>query len=92
MKANMPFRTQPIRNMKTGKEDTRKRTPRLANVKSYNLDGLVRFALDNNYIEGAKYKLAKGIVKGVIEAQRTRHRRRHNRNPPLPRRHIGYLW
>ena len=70
MKANMPFRTQPIRNMKTGKEDTRKRTPRLANVKSYNLDGLVRFALDNNYIEGAKYELAKGIVKGVIEAQR----------------------
>ena len=70
MKANMPFKTQPIRNMKTGMEDTKKRTPRLVNVKSYNLDALVEFALDNNYIEGAKYELAKGIVKGVIEAQR----------------------
>ena len=27
MKANMPFKTQPIRNMKTGMEDTKKRTP-----------------------------------------------------------------
>ena len=34
MKANMPFKTQPIRNMKTGMEDTKKRTPRLVNVKS----------------------------------------------------------
>jgi hypothetical protein len=66
----MPFKTQPIRNMKTGKEDTEKRTPRLANVKCYNLDALVEFSLDNNYIEGAKYELAKGIVKGVIEAER----------------------
>ena len=57
MKANMPFKTQPIRNMKTGMEDTKKRTPRLVNVKSYNLDALVEFALDNNYIEGAKYEL-----------------------------------
>ena len=72
MKANMPFKTQPIRNMKTGKEDTKKRTPRLVNVKSYNLDALGEFALDNNYIEGAKHELAKGIVKGVIEAQRAR--------------------
>ena len=70
MKANMPFKTQPIRNMKTEMEDTKKRTPRLVNVKSYNLDALVEFALDNNYIEGAKHELAKGIVKGVIEAQR----------------------
>ena len=70
MKADMQFKTQPIRNLKTGLEDTRKRTPRLANVKCYNLDALVEFALDNNYIEGAKYELAKGIVKGVIEAQR----------------------
>ena len=70
MKANMPFKTQPIRNMKTGMEDTKKRTPRLVNVKSYNLDALVEFALDNNYIEGAKHELAKGIVKGVIEAKR----------------------
>ena len=46
MKANMPFKTQPIRNMKTGMEDTKKRTPRLVNVKSYNLDALVEFALD----------------------------------------------
>ena len=69
MKANMPFKTQPIRNMKTGMEDTKKRTPRLVNVKSYNLDALVEFALDNNYIEGAKYELAKGIVKGIAEAQ-----------------------
>ena len=56
MKANMPFKTQPIRNMKTGREDTKKRTPRLMNVKSYNLDALVEFALDNNYIEGDKYE------------------------------------
>ena len=58
MKANMPFKTQPIRNMKTGMEDTKKRTPRLVNVKNYNLDALVEFALDNNYIEGDKYELA----------------------------------
>ena len=70
MKADMQFKTQSIRNLKTGLEDTKKRTPRLANVKCYNLDALVEFALDNNYIEGAKYELAKGIVKGVIEAQR----------------------
>ena len=70
MKANMQFKTQAFRNQKTGKEDTEKRTPRLVNVKSYNLSALVEFALDNNYIEGAKYELAKGIVKGVIEAQR----------------------
>ena len=66
----MQFKTQAIRSMKTGKEDTRKRRARLTNIKHYNLDGLVRFALDNNYIEGAKYELSKGIVKGVIEAQR----------------------
>ena len=70
MKAIMPFKTQAIRNIKTGLEDTRISRPRLVNVKSYNLDGLVKFALGNNYIEGAKYELAKGIVKGVIEAQR----------------------
>lgn len=70
MKADMQFKTQPIRNLKTGLVDTRKRKARLANVKSYNLDALVEFSLDNNYIEGAKYELAKGIVKGVIEAER----------------------
>ena len=70
MKANMQFKTQAIRNLKTGLEDTQKRTPRLANVKCYNLDSLVEFSLDNNYIKGAKYELAKGIVKGVIEAER----------------------
>ena len=67
MKANMPFKTQPIRNMKTGMEDTKKRTPRLVNVKSYNLDALVEFALDNNYIEGAKYELAKRIAEAQTE-------------------------
>ena len=67
MKANMPFKTQPIRNMKTGMEDTKKRTPRLVNATSYNLDALVEFALDNNYIEGATYELVKGIVKGIVK-------------------------
>ena len=70
MKADMQFKTQPIRDLKTGLVDTKKRKARLANVKSYNLDALVEFSLDNNYIEGAKYELAKGIVKGVIEAER----------------------
>ena len=40
------------------------------NLRIYNVDELVKFALDNNYIEGAKYELAKGIVKGAIEAER----------------------
>ena len=41
MIADMQFKTQPIRNLKTGLVDTRKRKARLANVKSYNLDALV---------------------------------------------------
>ena len=40
MKADMQFKTQPIRDLKTGLVDTKKRKARLANVKSYNLDAL----------------------------------------------------
>ena len=47
-----------------------RRRPYIVNLRIYNIDELVRFALDNNYIEGAKYELAKGIVKGAIEAER----------------------
>ena len=53
MKADMQFKTQPIRNMKTGKEDTKKRTPRLANVKCYNLDALVECARASQENEGS---------------------------------------
>lgn len=70
MKPTMQFKTQAIRNLRTGLIDTKKRKARLANTRHYNLDGLVEFALGNNYIEGAKQELAKGIVKGVVEAER----------------------
>ena len=70
MKTRLDFRTQPFLNQKTGKHHEKLRSVRLANVQNYDIDAVIKFALDNNYIEGAKYELAKGIVKGVIEAQR----------------------
>ena len=69
MKTRLDFRTQPFLNQKTGKHHEKLRSLRLANVQNYDTDAVIRFALDNNYIEGAKYELAKGIVKGIAEAQ-----------------------
>ena len=70
MKTRLDFRTQPFLNQKTGKHHEKLRSVRLANVQNYDIDAVIKFALDNNYIEGAKYELAKGIVQGVIEAER----------------------
>ena len=47
-----------------------RRRPYITGLRIYNIDELVKFALDNNYIEGAKYELAKGILKGAVEAER----------------------
>ena len=70
MKTKMQYRTSPMTNLRSGQTSATKRRPHIVNVRMYNEDELVRFALDNNYIEGAKYELAKGIVKGVVEAER----------------------
>ena len=69
-KTKLQYRTQPCRDLATGGASATKRTPRIVNLRTYNTDELVKFALDNNYIEGAKYELAKGIAKGLIEAER----------------------
>ena len=68
-KIKMKYKTAVMRDAdKRIVED--KRRPYIVERRIYNLDELVKFALDNNYIEGAKYELAKGIVKGAIEAER----------------------
>ena len=69
-KVKLQYKTAVMRNPATKEVYTDKRSVRIVNMRIYNLDELVRFALDNNYIEGAKYELAKGIVKGAIEAER----------------------
>ena len=69
-KTKLQYRTQPCPDLATGRASETKRTPRIVNLRTYETDELVRFALDNNYIEGSKYELAKGIAKGLIEAER----------------------
>ena len=69
-KPKMKYKTAVMKDPKTKEIIADKRRPHIVEVRIYNLDELVKFALDNNYIEGAKYELAKGIVKGAIEAER----------------------
>ena len=69
-KVKMKYKTTTMRNPATKEVYTDRRGVHIVDVRIYNLDELVKFALDNNYIEGAKYELAKGIVKGAIEAER----------------------
>ena len=68
-KVKLQYRTAAMRDAAKQIIPDRRR-PYIVNLRIYNIDELVRFALDNNYIEGAKYELAKGIVKGAIEAER----------------------
>ena len=69
-KVKLQYKTAVMKDSATKQVIPDKRRPYIANLRIYNLDELVKFALDNNYIEGAKYELAKGIVKGAIEAER----------------------
>ena len=69
-KVKLQYKTAEMVNPSTKEAYTDKRRPHIVNLRNYNIDELVKFALDNNYIEGAKYELAKGIVKGAIEAER----------------------
>ncbi len=69
-KIKLQYKTAEMVNPSTKTVVADKRRPHIVGLRIYNLDELVRFALDNNYIEGAKYELAKGIVKGAIEAER----------------------
>ena len=69
-KVKMQYRTAPMVNPATKQHYTDKRSVHIVNLRNYNIDELVKFALDNNYIEGAKYELAKGILKGAVEAER----------------------
>ena len=69
-KVKLQYKTAEMINPVTKEPYEDKRRPHIVNLRIYNLDELVKFALDNNYIEGAKYELAKGIVKGAIEAER----------------------
>ncbi len=69
-KVKMQYKTTVVRNPATKEIVADRRSPRIVGLRIYNEDELVKFSLDNNYIEGAKYELAKGIVKGVVEAER----------------------
>ena len=69
-KVKLQYKTAEMVNPSTKEVYTDRRRPHIVNLRNYNIDELVKFALDNNYIEGAKYELAKGIVKGAIEAER----------------------
>ena len=69
-KIKIQYKTSVVRNPATNAVVANKRRPKIVGLRVYTEDELVRFALDNNYIEGAKYELAKGIVKGVVEAER----------------------
>ena len=59
------YRTSVVRNPATNAVVANRRRPKIVGLRVYTEDEL--FALDNNYIEGAKCELAKGIVKGVVE-------------------------
>ena len=69
-KIKLNYKTAMMKDSKTKEVIADRRRPYIVGLRIYNLDELVKFALDNNYIEGAKYELAKGIVKGAIEAER----------------------
>ncbi len=69
-KVKLQYKTATMKDTTTKEVIADKRRPYITGLRIYNLDELVKFALDNNYIEGAKYELAKGIVKGAIEAER----------------------
>ena len=69
-KVKLQYKTGDMVNPATKQKYTDRRSVHIVNLRIYNIDELVKFALDNNYIEGAKYELAKGILKGAIEAER----------------------
>ena len=69
-KPQMKYKTTVVRNPATKAIVPDRRSPHIVGLRIYNEDELVEFALGNNYIEGAKFELAKGIVKGVVEAER----------------------
>ena len=69
-KVKLQYKTGDMVNPATKQKYTDRRSVHIVNLRIYNIDELVKFALDNNYVEGAKYELAKGIAKGLIEAER----------------------
>ncbi len=69
-KIKLQYKTAEMVNPSTKEVYADRRRPYVTGLRIYNIDELVRFSLDNNYIEGAKYELAKGIAKGLIEAER----------------------
>ena len=69
-KIKLQYKTAEMVNPSTKEVYADRRRPYVTGLRIYNTDELVKFALDNNYVEGAKYELAKGIAKGLIEAER----------------------
>ena len=69
-KIKLQYRTSTLKDPKTKEVIADKRSAHIVNIRNYTLDEVASFALSNNYIEGCKAELAKGILKGAIEAER----------------------